>query len=450
MDGGTKFEKLSATPVVLPPPPRSSESTNQTSTLLIHALFSIMTFLLRPVFVFRRRSRSAASTSTSTRGAGELHAPVTPYPLAPHRYLEGRVLDIGVGARDASISIGPVHSAEGTPSKSRSRRHQDVFRCVDDTRLPLPTTPKQQQDAMPLGVVTNFARVRGARRQSLPTPSEGRGAENGMQSETPPKKKEKESPRRRMPRCLNLARTSPGVKKHAASSPGSPTKGVSCGSPGGSPAALASCVAADEAVDWAARIRSVFYNRKWDGEDDDLPESIREFFTRDSVGSDEHEHERSVGSSTKGEDSEGCEHDADAEDDYGRPLSVRSTCYSPSRADSSPESESLATPTHPHAHLQLSGVPSSSELAYLGGDASELSASSSGASGAFNDLLASVDRKYPGRHWPEIIQFSGCSEDGHGHGHGGRGGRTCGGNNGGNGLQQCQWSDVFCLDEYAS
>ncbi|KAJ7777118.1 hypothetical protein B0H16DRAFT_1712166 [Mycena metata] len=433
-----------------------------------------MSFLLRPVFTFRR------SSSASTRGV-ELHASVTPYPLAPH--LEGCVLDIGVG-RDASIV--PLSEGErflrfggaeltgfdagetrrsATPTQNRYRS-----RALDSK--PLPTTAKQ-----PLGVVTNFARVPGARRKSVPAPSKTRGAENGngnpnQENEAP----KKQSPLRRMPRYLNLARTSPtkspGSKKHAHASSSSfrvesPTKAKAkpdisseSGSPGASPSKLESCLAhpADESVDWAARIRSVFYNKTWDADgdddddEDDLPESIREFFTRDSVGSDE-----SVdgGTSTSNADAH--------EDDYGRPLGVRSTCSSPSSPtspssspDSSADSESLATPTHGHPHA-LSSVHSSSELPYLGGSsnshsgASGLSASSSGASGAFNDLLASVGRKYPGRHWPEIVQFSGPSEDGHGHGHGGRGdgGRACGGSiNGGKGLQQ--WSDVFCLDEYAT
>ncbi|KAJ7173416.1 hypothetical protein C8R46DRAFT_1215363 [Mycena filopes] len=391
----------------------------------------------------------AAGKLTRTRSHRErerqqhqhLHASVTPYPLAPH--LEGCVLDIGRGGVQV-VSVGGGGGGEDdacgassiTTNKNRLRAPSIAHPDGGFDTESLPTAPAAKQDShsystRPLATVTNFdgraVSAGGPPRKSLPLPIVKTRGENGenihihRQSEQPPPKK-KESPVRKMPLRYNLrfgTRTSPTKAKlkseRAESSGGSPTKGKAISSE------LASAAfhhqAADESVDWAARIRSVFYNRQWDV-DDDLPESVRDyFFTRDSVGS-------------------GGDESVEISKDDDDPLGVRST-----RA-----TESLATPG---AQAQQS----SSELAYLGSssssnighcdsnsDTAALSTSSSGASGAFNDLLASVDRKYPGRRWVEIVQFSaGDAQDADARGVRPRDKRKR------NGLQQ--WSDIFCLDE---
>jgi hypothetical protein len=181
-----------------------------------------------------------------------------------------------------------------------------------------------------------------------------------------------------------------------------------------------------ESVDWAARIRSVFYTNRMG--DEDLSESIRDLFSRESTSSIELDHSTNI---IKDGDL------LDDEDKYGRPLSVRSPCYSPSsEASSNAASFSGSTPASP---LPCS---SPSELPYLHGShtGSGLSSSSSESFGAFNDLLASVERKYPGRYWKNIVQFT--SDDGDDEY---RGVNPYSGIAG----EQKQWSDVFCLDEYA-
>jgi hypothetical protein len=178
-----------------------------------------------------------------------------------------------------------------------------------------------------------------------------------------------------------------------------------------------------ESVDWAARIRSVFYTNRMG--DEDLSESIRDLFSRESASSIELDRSKDI---IKDGDL------LDDEDEYGRPLSVRSPCYSPSNeASSSAAFFSGSTPTSP---LPCSW---SSELPYLP-TGSGLSSSSSESFGAFNDLLASVERKYPGRYWKDIVRFT--SDDGDDEY---RGVNPYSGIAG----EQKQWSDVFCLDEYA-
>ncbi|KAF7345500.1 hypothetical protein MVEN_01568500 [Mycena venus] len=169
-----------------------------------------------------------------------------------------------------------------------------------------------------------------------------------------------------------------------------------------------------ESVDWAARIRSVFYKNR-EG-DEDLSESVRDLFNRDSASSPDH----SMDIIKDGDL-------LDQDDYYGiGPLGVLSTCCSPSS-----QASSCPAPVSP---LPYSG---SSELPYLrdSGHASpSLSASSSASSGTFNDLLASVERKYPGRCWKDIVKFS---ADGPYTG-------IAGGEK-----EKQQWSDVLCIDEYA-
>jgi 2-hydroxy-3-keto-5-methylthiopentenyl-1-phosphate phosphatase len=119
--------------------------------------------------------------------------------------------------------------------------------------------------------------------------------------------------------------------------------------------------------------------------------------------------------------------DEDDEDDYGQPLNVRSTCYSlSSRAVFSSGST-----------VAILSSSESSELPYLRDSVSSLSMTSVSSSsfGSFNDLLASVERKYFGTEWGDIGKFSAGDESDE-HGLGGIGDRE-------------QWSDVFCLEEYA-
>ncbi|KAJ7125543.1 hypothetical protein C8R43DRAFT_1030483 [Mycena crocata] len=156
-----------------------------------------------------------------------------------------------------------------------------------------------------------------------------------------------------------------------------------------------------KSVDFVARIRSAFYKRQGDYEDEH--EDVRDFFNRDSRYSDlALDHTMDVIKDTT--DQEGPEDHTDDEVDYGRPISIRSTFYSPSR-----ESPSGLSFDGPKLLSPLSCAVSS-DLPYLHGSNPDLSPLSSISSGALDDLLASVELKYPGGDWGKIVKF-GDKED---------------------------------------
>ncbi|KAJ6580805.1 hypothetical protein B0H19DRAFT_1251099 [Mycena capillaripes] len=419
------------------------------TTFLKTTLLSILTFFLR---MFAHSPPHQAPS-------------VTPYPLAPH--LENCILDIGrntspgmdlekgvVGAsypRQAIENDAFSHGANKTvlcnSEAAAAVPPIPVSRAVPRPGVQWSSTAKPKQEipqSSPLSVVSNFARVPGP--PAKPTLPKTQGENSDPSQGQAPRK---QSPLRRIPRYLNLAGTSP-TKPAIKQSPrgrsnssgpyaikfmdrAAPCQLVSSCANGPSPfitpLKLESSLPGDS-VDWAARIRSVFYKNR-EG-DEDLSESVRNLFSRDSTRSSiDLDH-----STDLIKDGDLLNVLDDEEDDYGRPLSVHSTCYSPSSPTSSSSDESFEDPP-PVSPLTCSW---SSELPYLRDRQSALSLSSSVSSGAFNDLLASVERKYPGRYWKGIIQFTSGDEEEY------KGVKPYSGIAVG---QQQHWSDVFCIDEYA-
>ncbi|KAJ7147666.1 hypothetical protein C8R43DRAFT_528403 [Mycena crocata] len=416
------------------------------TTFLKTTLFSIRAFLLRPF----ARMRSPAMHTCA----------VNPYPLAPD--LENRIMDIvhdtqceigynkgldlekgvfGVAspcqstchaAQNASFAEIGAHSGPNsahvspTPA-SRIIRPSSVVSIVKHAQ--------KVAAPVPLSIVTNFARIPGSPRRHVQSKSQ-----NENTSPTPLQARRKPTPLRRMPRYLNLTGASP-TKSPCVKTPPSGSKSrrssvvsfanspVSRKSPRDSgygaspfitPLKLESGLPS-ESPDWATRVRSAFYKRRQDDYDDEH-DDVRDFFNRDSKYSGV-TLDYAMDAITKLDSQEDSEDD---EVDYGRPISVRSTCYSPSREASSDIS------FNGHKRL-LPSLPCavSSELPYLRESNTGLSLSSSMSSGAFDDLLASVERKYPGQDWSEIVKFADDEE-------------------GINGTPQDeQWSDIFGLDEYA-
>ncbi|KAK7031743.1 hypothetical protein R3P38DRAFT_827332 [Favolaschia claudopus] len=155
-----------------------------------------------------------------------------------------------------------------------------------------------------------------------------------------------------------------------------------------------------DSPDWAARIRSVFYNKKEPLEDE--TDDLRGLFhRRDSAGSDEDD------------TNEVFIHNLDLDLDAPPALRASLTFSDPSDLPYLRHSQSYNTTT----------------------TSNRLTMSSSASSGAFNDLLASVERKYPGRRWRDIVQFEfdGVAPvvvpD--------------------SAKERAHWSEVLCIDEYA-
>nr|GAT42711.1 predicted protein [Mycena chlorophos] len=185
----------------------------------------------------------------------------------------------------------------------------------------------------------------------------------------------------------------------------------------------------EPAFDFAARVRSAFYGcRAFDDDECD----VRELFKRESVVGNGHVH---------------CENDSDSSDnisfytssvaDGSFAFSTASDSDSSSSVDS-PDPTALALPVGTLArltansmilhHLQTSESASCSELPYLASpadrhisscsmacevsmmsaaDASTITTSDVDASATlvFNDLLASLERKFPGTEWGDIVRF---------------------------------------------
>ncbi|KAJ6465198.1 hypothetical protein C8R47DRAFT_1155298, partial [Mycena vitilis] len=382
------------------------------TTFLKATLLSILTFFLG-LFV-----RSPA-----------FHAPsVTPYPLAPH--LEGRILDIGrdtstdaagkamdlemgfgvpycrpatvQAAQNKLVSHGANKASSGAAASStnvsskprpRARAHTVHHHPAAFKSSPIPNPEREIAHPAPLSVGTNLARVSGPH----PKTAISRKFQDENRLPTPA-----QPPRKQPPRYLNLGATSttkPAKKQY-------PRHGKSLGSniiksmdrdtsSRLAPAALAPPFTTmlkleagsipGDSQDLAARIRSVLYKSR-EG-DEDLAESIRNLFNRDSIlALDQSE-------------------PLDDEGDFGRHFRrVYSTFGfgSPSSQTSSSD-ESFDGPTTP---LSPPACSWSSRLPYLLERSNHLSLSPSLSADAFNDLLASVERKYPGRDWKDVVEFA--------------------------------------------
>ncbi|KAJ7236436.1 hypothetical protein B0H12DRAFT_127903 [Mycena haematopus] len=386
------------------------------TTFLNTTLLSILTFIMR---LF---SRSRPSHATF----------VTPYPLAPHlpensviaigrdacARADGKTMDLEKGVLSASYTCpaarqvtqdvfcqsgGPTESVFNNP-KVPKRNVSLIPSVVPHPffRSVLKPSSTAMQDLItlqpaPLSVATNFARIPDPPRKTIPSQSQD---ENNNPTHTQMLRKDR-SPGRKL-RYFNLSpKKSPGTKISSGKTSISQRKtdrddphemfGSSCGDRAATSLKL-ECNPSDEPIDWAARIRSVFYKNR--EVDEDLSGSVRELFSRDSRGS------------------------SFAGDNYHHSLSHSSS----TPASSSPP------------------CSESSELPYLSDTHASLSVSSSASSGAFNDLLASVERKYPGQRWKDVVKFSTDHKDGY---------KRANPYNGIAEGEKQQWSDVLCIDEYS-
>ncbi|KAJ7663964.1 hypothetical protein DFH06DRAFT_1189063 [Mycena polygramma] len=422
------------------------------TTFLKATLLSILTFFLG-LFV-----RSPA-----------FHAPsVTPYPLAPH--LEGRILDIG---RDTSIDAagkamdlemgfgvsycrpataqasqnnlvshganktsGAAASSTNVSSKPlpRARAHTVHHHPSAFNSSPIPKLEREITHPAPLSVATNFARVPGPPSKTaisrkirdenkLPTPAQPsrkqppRYLNLGVSSPTKPAKKQ--YPRHGKSLGSNIIKSMDrDTPSQLAPSPLFPT-----------PLKLEAGSIPGDSQDWAARIRSVLYKTR-EG-DEDLAESVRNLFNRDSVlALDPSEAVDII------EDRD-LNLRLDDEVDFGRRFRrVDSTfCFESPSGQTSSSDESFDGPTTPSSPPPCSW---SSGLPYLLERSTHLSLSPSLSADAFNDLLASVERKYPGRDWKDVVEFAADK--------GADGAKSCVG-----GQQRGSDVPVFCaIDQYSS
>ncbi|KAJ7088826.1 hypothetical protein B0H15DRAFT_930882 [Mycena belliarum] len=378
---------------------------SQISTFFTTTLFWMYAFLLRP---FTRRPSHHDSS-------------VTPYPFAPD--LETRVIDItcdsGGGVKtgkdlEQGLSVDTTGLFTlGVHTKTAASNHNHPqpatlgpYALSRRSSLSAQGAKGKMTFTAALSTVTNYARTSAAPHKCTPTKSDRENAQ------APPRKI---TPLRQMPRYLNLTGTSPtksggslkpppgcgGSKSRRSTLAGPvertaprPRKSVSFATAESSP-----CISPAKpeqrrktpgaSIDFAARVRSAFYKR-----DDMFDDDVRHLFNRDSLISP----------------SAACECDSEDEDDHSKPRPSRLPYLRDSTASWASASSS-------------SGVSDSS------------------AGHMFNDLLASVDRKYPGE-WADIVQIAvgeKCEDRvvGSGKSYGGvRGGET-------------PWSEVLCLEEYA-
>ncbi|KAJ7620084.1 hypothetical protein FB45DRAFT_1094042 [Roridomyces roridus] len=275
--------------------------------------------------------------------------------------MKNRVFDIEMGVLDSS-AITPQEDIVTLPT----------LKSIP----PLKSVIQQVVPFFPLGDVTNAPRTP-PRRLAF------KGNEENIsptRSQTP----RKPTPLRRMPRYLNFTGNSPlevsPAKASLKSSCSSMTPFPLDGSPRGfktstpvvGPLRLEAGLAntSNRSLNLAVRIRSAIYGRKAD-DDDDESLAARDLFNCDSICS---------GAALDGVLK--LIQDLDEEQDYGTPVRIQSTSYSPSK-----------------------GSPSM--LPYLRGRSlSFASTLSNSSSGAFDDLLASIERKLPGNEWHDIVQFS--------------------------------------------
>ncbi|KAJ6552917.1 hypothetical protein B0H19DRAFT_1377666 [Mycena capillaripes] len=334
--------------------------------------FSKTTLLSVPAFLLRSFVRHPARL-------------VSPYPLAPD--LENCVVDVGHDGCDfvqkgldlekGIFSVSPIQ--DGSDFPTRSKHGQEFYHLQDS----LPA-------ASLLLVVTNLVRTSAITPQKH-VQSQSRG-ENVHSARSQVQRKP--TLLRRMPRYLKITGAAPAQAT-------SPVKNT----PSGKKARRGSLVwflAAHKSppipplklesasLDLATGIKRVFYTAHNEGGDchDAEYHNIRDLFNRDSVwpGLTSLDHIDAAD-------------EEDEEDGYGQPL-----------MHALPNSQS-------------------SELPYLCDSVSSLSVSSSTSSESFNDLLASVERKWPGTEWSDNVQFS-ADED-----------------NGDDNASKDEWSDVFGLDK---
>ncbi|KAJ7745802.1 hypothetical protein DFH07DRAFT_942771 [Mycena maculata] len=340
-------------------------------------------------------------------------APVTPYPIAPH--LENCIIDIRRDGERVCKEDGDLEQdVLAPPSFVHHASHNDRARTPSGIADPASFPGHESSSSIsgkipapPLSVITNFVRTPASPLvRHIPHRSQGENI-RPVHSQTLPRP----SSLKRIPRSSDLTRGSSRSSATSISNPPGASRSrrgslvwfasgqsvplVPGSLPYITPLKLESGLPV-ETVDLAARIRSVFYKP---GTDDDGLETVRDIFGRDSVYS------LSLPRAHFGIGYLDC---VDGfEDDYGRPLSVRSMCYYTSSSSSYDVSFSspVCLPLHPSE---------SSALAYLHnsswGSISALSATSSNSSATFSDLLASVERKYPGSDWTDIIQFAGDGE----------------------------------------
>ncbi|KAJ7743704.1 hypothetical protein DFH07DRAFT_777320 [Mycena maculata] len=379
---------------------------------------------------------------------------VTPYPLALD--LENCIIDIRCDTSEpANTGMDPE---QGVFNWASPTAEENIFNQIVNSQ----TTPPSDAEGPPISRsidkgqlskrpkippfsnVTNTVPPRTSPHKETLYNSEGENI-----SPTRPQPSRKPTPLRRMPRYLNLTGASPtrsavaSVKKSlgkfrhdslihlgndwAARGCSSPCKSVQVEPSPFTPLKPGAGLAGDS-DDLSARIRSAFYPSL--PRADDEHENVRDFFNRDSECS---------GFAPNLAMNLIRDLDRDDEDDYDKSLSVRSTCYSPSK-------ESACADSIPAPILRSSAA---SELSYLRDNSSPsitcLTTSSSRSSAAFNDLLSSVARKHPGTRWKHIVRFKLPDET--------ESGRVdpdpCGEGIHMNDSNE-QWSEVFCLDEYAT
>ncbi|KAJ7476697.1 hypothetical protein FB451DRAFT_246453 [Mycena latifolia] len=394
------------------------------TTFFTTTLLWMYAFLLRP---FERRAARHASV-------------VTPYPLMPE--WETRILDISYDTSGSGVEKGMdleqgvfadrkdlfsqvVHTKTATSKQGRPDA-RGGSRPLSRLSFSAKDMKGQRAAAAPLSIVTNCVRASAPLHKRVASKTD---------RENTPLAPRKPTPLRRMPRYLNLTGTSPTkpAPSTAHSPSGSsksrrstlacpaeraarPRKSVSFAtaesSPCISPVKLESRRGPGASIDFAARVRSVFYKRA-DVYDDEDCDSVRHLFDRDSLYSQPAARD--------------CDEEDD--DDYGTPLTLRSTCYSPSR---------------PSARDVFS-APGSSRLPYLRDSgaswASVARFSSSSSTTVFNDLLASVERKYPASEWTDIVLVGEGEKQAD---RAGRGRKAHGGMDG----VEAPWSEVFCLEDY--
>ncbi|KAJ7288635.1 hypothetical protein C8J57DRAFT_1642749 [Mycena rebaudengoi] len=369
------------------------------------------------VALFLRHFRTSSGGNESS---------ITPFPLAPD--LENCITD-GSSDRIASLPRKMVDLEMGICTAPSSYQHipqvvskMETFPTVMVIPASAAITPKKPSGRPPLSIVTNLARI--------PTSNSKHLASKPQRENISPVAPRKPTPLRRMPRYLNLTGSSPTkaaspvqntpgdskprrgslvwfadtLSNRAASSPITPTRANFCVSPPISPIKLESSRANDLSFDLEARIHSVFY-KNVDEEQED--EDARDFFCRDSVcsGAGLDELVFLVKDLDKlqpvlvDDDNEA----DDEEEDYGETISILSTSDSPSSA----YREDIVT--------QIHSPSESSELPYLRNELSPkvslLSLASSTSSAVFNDLLASVDRKYAGLDWADMVQIGDGEDD---------------------------------------
>ncbi|KAJ6596022.1 hypothetical protein B0H10DRAFT_2232636 [Mycena sp. CBHHK59/15] len=303
---------------------------------------------------------------------------------------------VGTPAAHKSLPVVPTTSSNILygPSKGSS---------FHKTKYRMSATPRPA-----LAIAPNFVHTPVSARTKIPSYGKGENVDPAT-SQAP---RRKPTPLRRMPRYLNLTGASPTrtTQKTPESKArrrslvrcldgASPTKYICIGrSPCIAPLKLELNPEA-ESVDLGARIKSVFYKHREHEEDD-----VRNFFARGSDCSEVALEQAML--FAKDLNSEGShEEKEDKYEVYRAPFSFWPTCIDVSPSISS-SSDTCSVPGF------VLPTPGFSELPYLHfgplPSVSDISASSSSSS--FNDLLASVDRKYAGMDWEDMVQI-GDEED---------------------------------------